>query len=547
MPPRTKKKQRSSTIKRLPPIDFDNPWLICGWIIFIGIVVVALSYIAIDAVMGGEKYLYHKDGVADYGPIIEHMVPPSEKDDSWAEDRALHPDFLYEPLEAGEDFRVPPRIVEFYAPWCPHCQHYAPKYKKLASEILTTHPDVKFYAVSCVAHPALCKSQGVKSYPTVKIFHEGSYEPAGTGSARTDVKAILKDLGFDADSESSSSHGDGSSNASSDKKEHARITPFATHEVHDAWWDASLSFEFALSNSIYMENGPLPAPKRDAFHAWLTLLQQTLPPQMGRTHNILNALLDNFSEVCGGQSKLNHIVRKNVPSSHEYHWRTCTYGDNEMGYTCGLWQLFHVMSVGVVEYNRHNDALATGGASETLRNYIDHFFQCDECRMNFLSMYDTCAFDGCHRLSEQSSDSERDWKEFPLWLWETHNDVNVRLLGERLESRNENKPNDFEKHQAQWPSLYSCPNCWRDDHSWEEESVYQHLHKMYWSGNPDYIKIPAKGGVGSIMGGGASSYRYLNLRSKLTIVVFAVVAMLVRLSSSKRVRHSSGWHKKSVA
>ena len=37
-----------------------------------------------------------------------------------------------------------------------------------------------------------------------------------------------------------------------------------------------------------------------------------------------------------------------------------------MGYTCGLWQLFHVASVGVVEYNWHNNdaPIATGHASE---------------------------------------------------------------------------------------------------------------------------------------------------------------------------------------
>ena len=104
-----------------------------------------------------------------------------------------------------------------------------------------------------------------------------------------------------------------------------------------------------------------------------------------------------------------------------------------MGYTCGLWQLFHIMSVGVVEYNKHHhhgsldDLIATRRASETLRNCklvvvdcylyfcachvyhrlifslssfpslldIDHFFQCDVCRMNFLSMYDTCAVSLC--------------------------------------------------------------------------------------------------------------------------------------------------------
>jgi len=215
-----------------------------------------------------------------------------------------------------------------------------------------------------------------------------------------------------------------------------------------------------------------------------------------------------------------------------------------MGFTCGLWQLFHVMSVGVVEYNRHNNdaPIATGHASETLRNYIDHFFQCDVCRMNFLSTYDSCAFDGCHRLSESPSLSEQEWREFPLWLWETHNDVNVRLLGERLEQNKLDKPNRWESQQARWPNLFTCPNCWREDHSWDESDVFDHLHSLYWSGDPSYIKIQSNDTGSAVVGGDGS--RGIGLRWKMSGVVFVVAAVLMRLSSSKTGRRNSGKHKK---
>lgn len=185
------------------------------------------------------------------------------------------------------------------------------------------------------------------------------------------------------------------------------------------------------------------------------------------------------------------MLKSKFPPLKTESWRTCTYENNDNGYTCGLWQLFHVMSVGVVEHNKHgHDIIPTGHVSETLRNYIENFFQCEVCRMNFLLMYDNCEFDRCHRLSDKPSTLEKDWQELPLWIWEVHNDVNVRLMGERLERDNQSKPNDFESQQARWPALFTCPNCWREDKSWQEEEVYRHLHSVYWHGNPTHLKLP---------------------------------------------------------
>lgn len=290
----------------------------------------------------------------------------------------------------------------------------------------------------------------------------------------------------------------------------ARVVPFQPHEVSDAWHDAATSFEFALKHSIYMSNGPMPEKVKTAFFEWLDLLSKALPPQMDRTRQIIKHILgaflmlvecfifvtasfqpinssefcssvDDFSTATNGLPELTQLIRAKFPLLKSEAWRTCTYEDNENGYTCGLWQLFHVMSVGVVEHNRHGDSIIpTRYASEVLRNYVENFFQCEVCRMNFLYMYDSCAFDACHRLSGEPSTSEHDWRELPLWLWETHNDVNVRLMGERLDRHSQPKPNDWESQQARWPSLFSCPNCWREDKSWEEDEVFQHLHTVYW-------------------------------------------------------------------
>ncbi|KAK1251262.1 hypothetical protein MKX07_005817 [Trichoderma sp. CBMAI-0711] len=63
-------------------------------------------------------------------------------------------------------------IVEFYAPWCGHCQNLKPAYEKAAR---TLDGLAKVAAVDCDddANKALCGSLGVKGFPTLKIVRPG--------------------------------------------------------------------------------------------------------------------------------------------------------------------------------------------------------------------------------------------------------------------------------------------------------------------------------------------------------------------------------------
>jgi hypothetical protein len=418
---------------------------------------------------------------------------------------------------------------------------------ELANEVNAIEPSIIFHAVSCVPHHVLCEAQNITSYPMIKLYKEGSYDGQICKQAKLNVKTILTELGFNNGNGNINETGDVEANSQKQRKTGkkevvARVVPFQVYDVHDAWADAALSFEFALHNSIYVENGPLNGTKSEAFHEWVTLLSNTLPPQMTRTHEILNSLIINFDSASGGQSKLNDLVAQCVgPTEPSWIWRTCTYGDGTaVGYTCGLWQLFHIMSIGVVEYNRNNSnnnlpTMPTRYVADILRDYIDYFFQCEVCRLNYLSMYDTCAFDGCNRLSDRPSLSDKEWHELPLWLWETHNDVNVRLMNERNVADSMDPPTQWESQQARWPSLYSCPNCWRDEigtKSWDEEEVYKYLRNTYWTGNPSYFYIPS---AAALMN---DRSRLIPLRWKVAIIIilFAAVAMLRLYNSKKRKR-----------
>ncbi|XP_033340579.2 protein disulfide-isomerase A6 homolog CaBP1 [Megalopta genalis] len=58
-------------------------------------------------------------------------------------------------------------VVEFYAPWCGHCQQLTPEYNKAANALKGI---VKFGAVNADEHMNVGSKYGIKGIPTIKIF-----------------------------------------------------------------------------------------------------------------------------------------------------------------------------------------------------------------------------------------------------------------------------------------------------------------------------------------------------------------------------------------
>ena len=216
-----------------------------GWIVFVigSFLFMAAHIIGADSA----KYLYYQEGDGEGStssyPVIELLAPSS----SQKHPDIIKPNFLYQP---SYNFSPPARVIEFYAPWCPHCQHFTPKFIKLAKAVTAKEPTIEFHAVSCTAHSQLCRDQKVHSFPTLKLFREGSYDALKFDVKDAKAKNVLSRLGFDVSENSESQE-------QLEKKQIARVVPFRMHDVHDAWSDAALSFEFALKTGIFMTNGPL--------------------------------------------------------------------------------------------------------------------------------------------------------------------------------------------------------------------------------------------------------------------------------------------------
>mmetsp|Transcript_23812 Transcript_23812/g.70346 ORF Transcript_23812/g.70346 Transcript_23812/m.70346 type:complete len:522 (-) Transcript_23812:2-1567(-) len=392
-----------------------------------------------------------------------------------------------------------PRVVEFYAPWCSHCQHFKPTYVKLARDVTSTNAgaDVRFYAVSCTAHGRICNDQGVKGYPCIKLFKAGEANgEKAENRKKIGVESVLSQLGLRSEHEGSDEVGQGrESIGESPKKEgkselviqKAALTEeeiaASTHKRTKAnvFNDASLSLDFTFRHGIFMSKGPLSLKKKDALRKWINLLKYALPVDMKYSHEQLAALTLKFDDVVQSEDALKNTIAQ-IQFERDDWSLACTHGHPHKGYTCGLWELFHIVAVGVVETNEwqsSSNKISTLYAAGVVRNFIEEFFGCEECRKNFLKMYDQCFFGRCDRLSTDASLRTERTRELPLWLSEVHNAVNVRLLHERKLRENKPVPTAEDVKSVEWPNRAECPHCWKDDGMWDTSEVYMYLKSEY--------------------------------------------------------------------
>jgi len=78
-------------------------------------------------------------------------------------------------------------IIEFYAPWCGHCQRLTPEYKKAASALKGV---VRLGAVNADEHRELGGQYGIQGFPTIKIFGRNKNKPEDYQGSR-DAKGMI--------------------------------------------------------------------------------------------------------------------------------------------------------------------------------------------------------------------------------------------------------------------------------------------------------------------------------------------------------------------
>lgn len=72
-------------------------------------------------------------------------------------------------------------IVEFFAPWCGHCQQLVPEYTKVSNALKGI---VKVGAVNADEHKSLAGKYNIRGFPTIKIFGADKRKPEDYQGAR---------------------------------------------------------------------------------------------------------------------------------------------------------------------------------------------------------------------------------------------------------------------------------------------------------------------------------------------------------------------------
>jgi Erv1 / Alr family len=361
----------------------------------------------------------------------------------------------------------------------------------------TTYPMIDIYAVSCAPNRPLCRHLEIDQYPFFRIYKPGDTEGLDVSHRQinpTTLLQLLMGITLNDDEEESVGTNDsttiavtnkaswlesirsillhhdfarnfnGSTKSTATRKYQMQRTQ---NELRD---DIHMSFDYAMRHAVFTNDNVdgLDEDRATILKDWLHLLHKTIPISYTTLHACIQSLIDHFDYVKRSETYMLSILDEytSLPNTTAAIWsNSCSYGMMDTGYACGLWLLFHTITVGLVDYNRYvvfaKHRLSTEYVATMIRNYIDAFFGCEVCRHNFVTSFDNCENERCNVLHSHVSDKESDWIQLPLWLLDTHNAVNVRLLKEKAQRNHDAAtPTEDDIRKVIWPLQSQCSNCW---------------------------------------------------------------------------------------
>ena len=394
--------------------------------------------------------------------------------------------------------------IEFFAPWCPHCQNFGPTWETVAAYFnkgegnagVRPTPRVTVFSVDCVAERDMCHAFHIRGYPTVlfgtlaQFKAEKEKENAGAlaklaaRAARDVLDAIGKETGgsyalrseaHTAEARATEARAKAAAAAGLKEKEgdaetKAREPPRA--DLLDVAVATARAFGEMTSPAL------LRPETRPAFFGFVDLLASAHPLRV--CADGARAIVDAFDDlwpaedgdiagvrarlssarVCGdGLERLLLGISPDAQTRTDKQngsglspdpdaavrdtpWRSCLGTvEGTRGYTCGLWTMFHALAARAPGED--------GGVVwfDAIVGWIEHFFPCDDCRSHFLAM-----------AGEVESGDVVTARDAQLWAWKAHNKVNARLA-EREANGLGAGSGDPAFPKTQWPDASACEAC----------------------------------------------------------------------------------------
>ena len=407
--------------------------------------------------------------------------------------------------------------VEFYAPWCPHCQRFAPRYAEAAGMVKSS---VISYAVDCDAEGALCRAFEAKSFPTLLLGDAEAFaskdvarltqfkgQHTAEGVVRfvdevlgTKYAAVFGEKRAESDGERRNAGAlakefvlrDGSkikfSNfANVADLERATIELYA-QMTSEAVFVSTPEARKAFSDFLALVSAA--HPLETCYRALTNLynsLDQRWPVNMENTTGEIRASLTLGVRVCGN-ARGNDVTI--VPR-----WNDCAGSvEGLRGYSCGVWMLLHALAVRAPTSGVSNERFI-----EAIEGWVREFFPCAECREHFLSLMENPQT-GFKAYVDRADGAS-------MWLWRAHNLVNERLALEdaqeatdiQVRTGNVLSKGDPAHPKIQFPPKKLCPSCLAPvaggEDDWDEMHVSQFLLAYYLGDGPRRdldMKTPTK-------------------------------------------------------
>ena len=254
---------------------------------------------------------------------------------------------------------------------------------------------------------------------------------------------------------------------SESRNKNKRALVYTEDKLYQLDLDTTLHYSFnreiPLSPKIFGE-------KLKALKDYLNVLSLYFPahlPKMKTYLQVLHKIVDGKSNMTGRefreQVKTNEKGLTPVYSGPETFIGCKGSTPTLRGYPCGLWTLFHTLTVAAAEEignavhdDEHPSVLVA------MHGYIKNFFSCADCSDHFQQMAVKRNLFDVHRGDDSI-----------LWLWRAHNEVNERLSGDETE--------DPEHKKIQYPAAKHCPKCKLPDGKWDETEVLKYLKTKYGS------------------------------------------------------------------